>query len=297
MHVANALSFYFVAGKTKRLENLECHPRPAVVQTKPMFYPYFVSLHRCNGSKGTHPPSKFRCVPKTTKDVPVVVFNSNGGKVLVMKNHTECQTECTITRDSCKYPNVYDPAACSCKCHHSFPPSSFGSCGPNKTWSSIRCGCQCKQRVNCSRKYMFDEETCSCKCKPKRKQNCESMNGIFKPETCGCRKAQRQLSPGDVKGSFVGSTAFWVYILIGEFVLLLICFDVILYFKHMGAIYSIVRKCRTTPANVKEEEVEANVESQTLKAHYNDVCDSAFSSLQDISRTDLPSVAPKVRRL
>ena len=34
-----------------------------------------------------------------------------------------------------------------------------------------------------------------------------------------------------------------------------------------------------------------------LLAHYNDVCDSAFSSLQDISRTDLPSASPKVRRL
>ena len=51
--------------------------------------------------------------------------------------------------------------------------------------------------------------------------------------------------------------------------LLLICFDVILYFKHMGAMYSITRKCRTTPANVKEEEDEAKVESQSLKGIYH----------------------------
>ena len=175
-------------------------------------------------------------------------------------------------------------------------------------------------------------------------------------------------------GSFVGSTAFWVYILIGEFVLLLIYFDVILYFKQRGAIYSIMRKCRTKPFNVNEDEVEANIESQTLQGisfryificnfvctwtknagvsrlllthalslarlilaltarrsitfkipimkflnnffwnanetltliagfsfllvNFNAMSDTAFSSFQDVSRTDFPSVASKARRL
>ena len=66
-------------------------------------------------------------------------------------------------------------------------------------------------------------------------------------------------------GSFVGGKAFWIYVLIGEFVLLLICFDAILYFKQMGGIYSTTRKCRTKPANVNEDEIEENAESQTLK--------------------------------
>ena len=45
-------------------------------------------------------------------------------------------------------------------------------------------------------------------------------------------------------GKFIGSTSFWVYVLIGEFVVMLVCFDLILYCKQLGFLYKCTKKCR-----------------------------------------------------
>ena len=125
--------FCFSAQKIARLRNLQCYARAAVVATKPSFYPYFVSLHRCNGSNGTLPPHQFRCVPKKTKNVQIMIHNKEVVQFITLKNHTECEPECTIKKEDCKYPNVYDPIRCTCECHHASPPREFGSCTLDKS--------------------------------------------------------------------------------------------------------------------------------------------------------------------
>eukprot|EP00794_Sanderia_malayensis_P014097 gene14097-15569_t len=232
----------------KKLPNLLCQARPTVVPTDPLYYPYFVSLHRCNGSRGTTSPVRFRCVASEEENVYVPVRFQRHEKVVVLKNHTKCQTECVIKKNECPYPNKYDPVSCTCSCGYINPPSDI-KCGPLKSWSATRCGCVCnKMNRSCenTKKYYFDDKTCSCQCKPNRKRICESRGYTFLEKNCKCyKKPLRQLSEKEInKDKFVGSTTFWIYVLIGEFVVLLFCFDSILYCKKIGCMYQISKSCR-----------------------------------------------------
>ena len=128
--------YYFCADqKVKRLRNLHCSPRPTVVETKPMFYPYFVSLNRCNGSIGTRSPATIQCVPSKTESFKVTLRLGSVARVITMQNHTECKAECALKREDCPYPGVYDPFNCKCDCPHSSPPSDMQQCGPLKRYA------------------------------------------------------------------------------------------------------------------------------------------------------------------
>ncbi len=114
---------------TRSLENLNCHTRPTVVPTHPLYYPYFVSLHRCNGSCGTNSPARFKCVPSKQKAVEITVRHGLETKVVKLSNHTECTTECVIKEGNCVYPNTYDGKQCTCKCNRNTPPADI-QCTP-----------------------------------------------------------------------------------------------------------------------------------------------------------------------
>ncbi len=122
---------FFRLGSAKRLQNLLCQSRPAVVPTDPLFYPYFVSLHRCNGSWGTHSPARFRCVPSAEENILVPVQFGREEKIVILKNHTKCKTECVVKKEDCPYPNRYDPVSCRCICNHATAPKDI-QCGPLK---------------------------------------------------------------------------------------------------------------------------------------------------------------------
>eukprot|EP00795_Rhopilema_esculentum_P015263 gene15263-6472_t len=130
------------------LPNVNCNTRLTVVPTTSdtsyRFYPYFVNLHRCQGSKGRNPPALMECVPAQVETVNVEVRplqtadKSNGflsiqGKMyLPMVNHTSCKVQCAFKREDCRKPNVYDEAGCKCVCN-------LGLIGP----AGMICGATC----------------------------------------------------------------------------------------------------------------------------------------------------------
>lgn len=292
--LAAALYFAVTISATKHegLWNLLCEPRPAVVPTMPtmpVFFPYFVSLHRCNGSFGTQSPSRYRCVPKTETEINLRVIKAFDSRTITLMNHTSCKSECVIKRENCLFPNDYNPSSCECKCNHPTAPAGV-TCPANKRWSSDTCSCVCKAPHKCEnpKKYAFDEKTCSCQCKASRKIKCMTIGGIFRQDKCKCIINSKRQSgfDSDATQPFVGSTTFWIYILIGEFVLLVICFDVALSFKQMGFTYKVVKSCKKVEKSVELSENDECKVPQEVKVHFNEGCQSAFSSLTNITTSN-----------
>ena len=104
------------------LLNLECKPRPAVVTTssRPVFdyYPYFVHLHRCSGSKGKTSPQLVRCVADRVEKFRIEAKLSTSFKKVEVEvvNHTSCKNECVMKRNECRPPARFDPQSCKCIC-------------------------------------------------------------------------------------------------------------------------------------------------------------------------------------
>ena len=69
----------------------------------------------------------------------------------------------------------------------------------------------------------------------------------------------------NISGKFIGSTTFWIYVLLGEFVLLLVCFDSMLYCKQMGVMYKLTRNCR------KGKTMQVNSEAASEEKSQNEI--------------------------
>eukprot|EP00112_Aurelia_sp_Birch-Aquarium-sp1_P016875 Seg386.3 transcript_id=Seg386.3/GoldUCD/mRNA.D3Y31 product="hypothetical protein" protein_id=Seg386.3/GoldUCD/D3Y31 len=288
--LAAVLYFAFTISATKAQGhlNLPCESRPAVIPTvpaRPVYFPYFVSLHRCNGSYGTHSPAQYRCVPKTEETITLTVSKAFDSRTVTLKNHTSCKVECALNRENCPAPNDFHPNSCTCKCHHKAPPAGV-KCPANKWWSPRKCACVCKLSKKCEnpKKYAFDAKTCSCQCKPSRKERCLTIGGTFRQDKCKCITNSKRMSgfDNDAPQPFVGSTNFWIYMLIGEFVLLMICFDVALSCKQMGFTYKVIKSCKKVEKSAEISENEECNFPQEVKVHFNEGCQSAFSSLSNI---------------
>ena len=123
----------------KRLENLNCKPRATVVPTdvtEALYYPYFVSLDRCNGSWGTHSPAVFECVPDQTKQVPITVRMDELQKTIFLVSHTSCKRQCVHKKEDCRFPATYDAKHCTCGCNHASAPANM-QCGKHQRYSFV----------------------------------------------------------------------------------------------------------------------------------------------------------------
>ena len=110
--------------------NAACLPRLTAVPVDDpshTFFPYFVELHRCSGSYRGASPNIFQCIADKTEDVVVKRFNTNSlvKEEFIMKNHTSCKAECTVKKEKCLKPNVFDPDNCTCKCPHKTAPIGY----------------------------------------------------------------------------------------------------------------------------------------------------------------------------
>ena len=111
------------------MPNEDCRPRPTLIAIGSpsfLFFPYYVTLHRCSGSIGYISPVAKTCVPDTTQVVRIRVNNLiRGGKqVLTKNNHTSCKPECTDKKEMCDEElEEWNEATCSCECKYpSGPP-------------------------------------------------------------------------------------------------------------------------------------------------------------------------------
>lgn len=228
------------AVSTAPLRNIFCEPRSTVVHTGAHLYPYFVALHRCSGSVAHRSPRLVACLPAVEQDVKVMTHDRVRhvrGSVL-MKNHTQCKQECVAKEADCHKPSIFSD--CRCQCPHKERPKNV-NCGPIKSWSMFKCGCVCNKEEHCSRRMEFDEKTCSCKCKESRKVACKREGGVFKPHTCGCG-GRRGAKSTKEQGLLENSQPFWISVFFAEFIIMMLIFETILYYKNHGCVYALSKR-------------------------------------------------------
>ena len=131
----NYHNYSFCLGE--KLNNTYCKPQPIVIATDPgtfQYYPYYITIHECQGSIRNIAPTHQRCIPTKTREVhvDVIVMNewdkSNGyqHKQLRVTNHTECGRGCVIKPSSCGAWQRFDDNKCECTCPYSYAPTACG---------------------------------------------------------------------------------------------------------------------------------------------------------------------------
>ena len=108
---------------TTQLPIVKCNePVLATVEVDPQhrFQPYYVRLHRCEGSwKGVNPKIK-KCVATTQKEIEIKVFSLERKQFEVhhIYNHTSCGAECTTgSPDKCDLGvERWNEKTCECDC-------------------------------------------------------------------------------------------------------------------------------------------------------------------------------------
>ena len=98
--------------------NVYCKPVPSVVRVNQDGLPYFVTLHRCQGSIPGHDPDKKECVANGSSIVRVQI-TGYASKFVRMKNDTDCTGKCKYSSDKCP-EDVFDrdEEDCSCTCKY-----------------------------------------------------------------------------------------------------------------------------------------------------------------------------------
>ena len=112
----------------EKLPNVQCNePVPTVVAVDPprhRFRPYFVSLHRCQGSVDNLSPNVKVCRATTYRNVQLEAFSMEKMRhyVVTVRNHTRCGSECA---------HEASPLKCDLRVQE---------------WNEDKCECVCKFR-------------------------------------------------------------------------------------------------------------------------------------------------------
>eukprot|EP00794_Sanderia_malayensis_P014088 gene14088-15560_t len=265
-----------VKGVYGSLPNLNCYSRPEVLatsnETSFPYFPYFVKLHRCSGSKDRTPPLLVQCVPEEVKYVPAYVRRLSDKKSLTiyLKNHTKCKTECVLKKDQCKSPSVYDPSKCSCVCNADLVgPPGLKCPDLRKIWSNKHCACVCKNTVECPRRRVFNQKSCKCEC-----NNIDKICGAgrtFDRSICGCRKVLRSADINEHSDSSRRGLEFWMSAMLIELFVMVFLFEAFLYSRKSGVVHFAVnrRSKKTTKKETEEDKVAMTYKGVLKRAAIN----------------------------
>lgn len=276
-------------GHAVRLGNELCRPRPTLVPIDDpefKFFPYFVKLHQCGGSCDHIQPSVKSCIPLEYDEVSVTVqvVGTDEMRTTQVKNHTRCGCECVHGPKDCDLElEEWKPDLCQCQCRNRDRPSV--PCGAGMTWSRAQCRCVCnKQPQSCGPNKVWNKEACECVCKDRRYKNCARKQKRVDEETCKCTTKVMPPAEGKLSSPKPHSKGglrqeFYVILFIGQFVLLYMVFEAVLYRKKAGLIYRITRSCSTKGGHldikesredilsISSSETETNLPTET--GHHN----------------------------
>ena len=216
--------------KTKALEcmsvvNQKCMPRPKMLDInegvgEALFYPYNVLVNKCSRSCNTfdNPMAKL-CVPNAIKRVNMPDYN-----FLMRLN----ETRNVLWHESCK---------CVCKLNSSV-------CNNKQIWNSDTCRCDCNEDfagiINFTKRYTWNPSTCECQCdtwcKPGQyldHKNCICKNRIIGRliEECTGVINETMMNNSNYDNDNDYDYNSIIYVSIGFFLLAIICFCVVAYFK------------------------------------------------------------------
>lgn len=102
---------------------VECNPPvlSTVAVDKPhhRYYPYFIRLHRCEGSYGFESPNIKKCVVTESREVTFSVYDTTNrlSTQIRLQNHTKCGPECKASPLDCDFKvQEWNDESCQCKC-------------------------------------------------------------------------------------------------------------------------------------------------------------------------------------
>ena len=126
-----------------------------------MFYPYSITINKCNDSCGTiNDPYANLCVLDTIKNINVKVFD------LISRTNETRHIELDKT--------------CKCKCG-----LDASVCNNKQRWNEDKCRCQCKEVINkgiCDKGFIWNPSNCECKCD----KSCD-IDEYLDYKSCKCR--------------------------------------------------------------------------------------------------------------
>lgn len=102
---------------------VECNPpvlsTVAVDEPHHRYYPYFIRLHRCEGSYGYESPNIKKCVVTESREVTFSVYDTTNrlSTQIRLQNHTKCGPECKASPLDCDLKvQEWNDESCQCKC-------------------------------------------------------------------------------------------------------------------------------------------------------------------------------------
>lgn len=203
-------------------------PHETVVALDPSnhaYYPFYVKLHRCMGSKGALSPKVRRCVPSGFEELNIPVYEpaKNYKRTnLLVKNHTSCTDECVASPEMCNLVlEKWDEESCTCQCMYPDEPPKEHACKERFRWNKHWCRCECDRAPDhCPLRMVWSNEICGCRCQDSAVNSCLEMNmGI--DVQCNCVNVQASGTGPEVESK----NRMYITLLIGQaaVIIILVC--------------------------------------------------------------------------
>lgn len=206
------------------------------------YYPFFVNVYRCSGGCSTNSPDTYHCSATAWNNVTGVVIDlqSRTRKVLTVLNHTSCECACVTKAQDCSENELFDEDICDCQCKYQDEPPA--GCPGRFSWNQFQCKCVCARPVEfCPVNMEWSYTACGCVCTQSVVKFCQLEKKFLNASTCECEEPKtivKTIDPGD-PGKRSVETTHWrrlVLCMVGEFVVLTLLFDLILYCQYGGGI-------------------------------------------------------------
>lgn len=203
-------------------------PHETVVALDPSnhaYYPFYVKLHRCMGSKGALSPNVRRCVPSGFEELNIPVYEpaKNYKRTnLLVKNHTSCTDECVASPEMCNLVlENWDEESCSCQCMYPDEPPKEHACKKRFRWNKHWCRCECDRAPDhCPLRMVWSNEICGCRCQDSAVNSCLEMNKGIDVQ-CNCVNVQASGTGPEVESK----NRMYITLLIGQaaVIIILVC--------------------------------------------------------------------------
>lgn len=178
------------------------------------YFPYFVTLHRCQGSENFRNPQNVECVAIVQRELKITVHSMKTGnkKELRVMNHTTCEPACKTNPSEClQKVQRWDPRTCTCKCLHNDRPHKNGF-----RWNPNSCRYECSRIDACPAEKEWDPDKCSCVCSSFYKLKCYEQGKDVDDSSCNCKDRAPIPRTDDSKGKgpFPHGSAVFVALLV-----------------------------------------------------------------------------------
>ncbi|XP_043253448.1 vascular endothelial growth factor A-A-like [Colletes gigas] len=135
-----------------------------------VYFPSCTRVMRCGGCC-SH--SLLSCQPVASElrnfEVWVVSMDYVNGpsyrdkRIIPVEEHTKCVCDCRIKAEHCNEKQSYVKDECRCACNNNDEAEKCSKNNDTKVWNPELCACFCREELDCSTGFYFDQNTCRCR--------------------------------------------------------------------------------------------------------------------------------------